>query len=362
LEEAFINRIPLSKQQTYIDIYLGEYNLFILFYYIKLNMSNYLSLLKKNITGLLDLKENQVKFMEDKRSDGEKTSQYQIGIYIDSVEKYATIKSKLIDYISSHTECESLNNDKLKCISYSSEDNSGKSSEYSIFYPEEFKETMYYTMGHAVCERLILSRRFLLKSLVVQFLNRLGSMDVKAIAEEESRIEDKKLAEATELAELKKREEEKKNKEDRFLLEAEEKARAEESALIEERKRAELEADKLAAEAPGTLAAKEAAEKAAAAARAMEEATAALRNANEARMASRGPTGSTGPTMPSVVRPQPTAQVRQKKSDNDDDDDEEDDPDDVDIDDPNRLKLFKQSLKGGTYNIHPRYSKKIQKF
>jgi hypothetical protein len=342
---------------------LGDIIYFILFYFIilnKLNMSNYLSLLKTNITKLLDLKENQVKFMEDTRSDGEKTSQYQIGIYIGSAKKYANIKSKLIDYISSHTECEPVNNDKLKCISYSSEDNSGKSSEYAVFFPEVFKETMYYTMGHAVCERLILSRRFLLKSLVVQFINRLGSLDVKAVAEEEARIEARIEVEEKELSDQQKRKEEQKSKEDRYLLEVEEKARAEESALIEERKRAELEANKLAAEVPGTMAAREAAEKAAAAARAMEEATAALRNAKEARLSPNGPNGPNRPNVPIGARP-PARDI--KSIVDNDDDDEIDDPDDIDMDDPNRLELLKKSqLKGGTYNIHPRYSKKLQKF
>ena len=107
-------------------------------------------------------------------------------------------------------------------------------------------------MGHALSERLILSRRFLLKSLVIQFLNRLGSMDVKATVEEEERIEGIKQADAKELDEKQKREKEKQSQENRLKLEAEEKARSEERMLMEEKKRTELEAEKLAAEAPGT--------------------------------------------------------------------------------------------------------------
>jgi len=324
-------------------------------------MSNYLASLKKNITTLLELKDGQVKFMEDSRSDGSKTSQYQLGIYIDSAEKYASIKSALIEYISKHTECESVNNDKLKCISYSGKDNSGKSSEYSVFFPEDFKENMYYKIGHAVCERLILSRRFLLKSLVVQFLNRLGSIDVKKTSEEESQLYDKKKAEETEIDEQKGRDEDRKLKEERERMEKqEEQARLDEERLLEEQRLAELEAERLAKEAPNSKEAIAAAEKAKLAASAVEAATGARRNIVD--------------TAPVASAPAAATANKDKDKDKDEDEDEDDDYgfEEIDINDPDAIdksekqiaqlkeeiaKLDNQS--GGSYNIHPRYIRKI---
>jgi hypothetical protein len=311
-------------------------------------MSNYLASLKKNITTLLELKDGQVKFMEDSRSDGSKTSQYQLGIYIDSAEKYASIKSALVEYISKHTECESVNNDTLKCISYSDGDNSGKSSEYSVFFPEDFKENMYYKIGHAVCERLILSRRFLLKSLVVQFLNRLGSIDVKKTSEEESQLYDKKKAEETEIDEQKGREEDRKLKEERERIE--EQTRLDEERLMEEQRLAELEAARLAKEAPNSKEAIAAAEKAQLALSAVEAATGARRN---------------------IVDAVPPAPVVAAEANKDKDEDEDEEFEDIDAEDPDAIeKITAQNIQiqaeidkiknqsGGSYNIHPRYIRK----
>lgn len=314
-------------------------------------MSNYLASLKKNITTLLELKDGQVKFMEDSRSDGSKTSQYQLGIYIDSAEKYASIKSALLEYISKHTECESVNNDTLKCISYSDEDNSGKSSEYSVFFPEDFKENMYYKIGHAVCERLILSRRFLLKSLVVQFLNRLGSIDVKKTSEEESQLYDKKKAEEIEINEQKEREEDRKLKEERERIEKqEEQVRLDEERLMEEQRLAELEVARLAKEAPNSKEAIAASEKAQLASSAVEAATGARRNIVDA------------------VPPAPVVAAEENK---DADEDEDEEFEEIDAEDPNAIeKITAQNAQiqaeidkiknksGGSYNIHPRYIRK----
>jgi hypothetical protein len=138
--------------------------------------------LKINLGNFLKLDSTKISLEKDNREGAKsgRTSNYQIGLKIDSSKKYSKIQKILMKFMKQNPNCNKLNSNTLKCpipknSMWSVYGNYHGPANFSLLYPEKFESNKTYYISHGIAERLIMSPYILRKPELIKMINNMGS-------------------------------------------------------------------------------------------------------------------------------------------------------------------------------------------
>ena len=140
--------------------------------------------IKSNLSKTLNLTpKNKLKYIKDNRNASKigYTSQYQLGIKINTPQEFNRIQHKLLNMALEDNDCSKKSKNAYTCNVKTKSNwyefgqcREKKTCNWNILFPEKFVKPGFYKINHGLMERVLINPKVMRKETVLSLINLLG--------------------------------------------------------------------------------------------------------------------------------------------------------------------------------------------